>query len=135
MLVMTLRTVTVVGALALMFLLDDVVGRGSLGGQAFVQPAKRRHDFRVLIAQPLDQLNGEGGWQRYPIEGRKTISAGSPSWLPTPSKPVGQRIGQLTRGLRTLTMSSARRRKFSTSTIRSVMATAQSSPIVNGCTR
>ena len=32
-------------------------------------------------------------------------------------------------------MSSAKRRKFSTSTTRSVIATAQSSPIVNGCTR
>ena len=36
--------------------------------------------------------------------------------------------------MRLLTMRSAARRMFSTSTTRSVIATAQSSPMVSGCT-
>ena len=40
--------------LALLFVMDDGIGRAALGGQATAQPGERRQHLRVLVAQPLD---------------------------------------------------------------------------------
>ena len=74
---------------------DDVVGRRSLGGQALVEPEKRRRHGRVLIAEPLDELNCEGGGQPSILErlqgGRRALRR----WAAHAEELVGQRVGRL----------------------------------------
>ena len=82
-------------ALPPMLLLDNVVGRRSLRSQALVQPGERRHLCRVLIAKPLDQLNGErrSQWSLDASQGHfrrlGLMAAGF-------QQPIRQRIGLLT---------------------------------------
>ncbi len=52
------------GGLKLVLDANDLVGRRPLGGQTLIQPEKRRRDGGILIAQPLDELDGEGGHER-----------------------------------------------------------------------
>ena len=47
---------------------DNLIGGCALRRQVFLEPAKSRHDHRVLIAQPLDELHGEGRGQRGTLE-------------------------------------------------------------------
>jgi hypothetical protein len=47
---------------------DNLIGCRTLGRKALLEPMKRRHNPRVLIAQPLDELDGEGRRQRGPLE-------------------------------------------------------------------
>ena len=71
MLVMMLRTVTVGGALPLVLVVHDRVGRRSLCRQMLVEPGQRRRDPGVLVAQPLHELHGERVRQRRAFEPRE----------------------------------------------------------------
>ena len=119
-------------ALPLMLLMDQVVGRGSLGRKAFVQPKERRHHLRVLFTQPLHELNREGRWQ-LSLEASKARLPARPPGCRS-QQPVGKGVGLFPHCLAIHDVF-GQRRKFSTRTTRSVIATAQSSPMVNGCTR
>ena len=48
----------------LMLVTHDLVGGRSLRRQAPFQPNQGRHNIRILVAQPLDELDGEGLRQR-----------------------------------------------------------------------
>ena len=48
------------GALPLMDLAHHSVGGGALRRQTLVEPGQGRGDGRILIAQPMDQLDREG---------------------------------------------------------------------------
>ncbi len=56
------------GGLPLVLRPDRLVGSRSLRCQTPIEPAQRRRHPLVLIAQPLDELNGEGSGQRCAIE-------------------------------------------------------------------
>ncbi len=47
---------------------DNLICRCALSSQMFFEPAQSRHDHRVLIAQPLDQLDCERRRQRAALE-------------------------------------------------------------------
>ena len=106
--------------------------------EPLVQPDERRRDPRILIAQALEQLE-----RRTPSAAGRSSSKRGAARFPARSaaRPadaeelVGERVGLPGATLARRRCCSAARRRFSTSTMRSVIATAQSSPIVNGCTR
>ena len=52
------------GGLPLVLDPNDLVGRRPLGGQTLIQPQERGGDGRILIAQALDELDGERGHER-----------------------------------------------------------------------
>ncbi len=47
------------GALPVMLVANDRIGGRSLCGQALVEPSQRRRDARILVAQPVHELDGE----------------------------------------------------------------------------
>ena len=47
---------------------DNLIDRRPLRREAFLEPAQRRRAHRVLIAQPLDELDREGRRQRGTLE-------------------------------------------------------------------
>ena len=65
---------------------------------------------------------------------RQRQTAGAGDLLPSPSR-RSAKASAVSREVWLLTIESARRRRFSTSTTRTVIASAHSSPIVNGWTR
>ena len=122
------------GALPLVFVAHDRVGCRSLRRQMLVEPRQRGRDPRILVAQPVHELDGECVRQRRAVgSSASTTDAGSAVRPPAPSK-RSARSSASCRAALLCTIRSARRLRFSTSTIRSVIATAQSSPIVSGCT-
>ena len=133
MLVMMLRTVTFAGALPLVLVAHDCVGRGSLRREALVEPRQRRRDPRVLIAQPLHELHRKGVRRAGPSVAGEHHRHRFGRASATPSS-RSARSSASSRAVRLLHDPSASRRRFSTSTMRSVIATAQSSPIVSGWT-
>ena len=121
-------------ALPLVLVADDLVRRGAQRRQASFEPRQCRRRLRILVAQPLQQLHGEGRRQLDALELGQHLrqrlrfaSAGA-------EQPVRQRSA-CCRTARRLAIHSAARRRFSISTTRSVIAIAHSSPIVSGCTR
>ena len=118
--------------LSLVLVAHDLVGGRSLCGQARLEPRQRRRHPRILVPQPLHELDGKGLRQggllviaqdqgdrvgrRCAFTPRSRSARASASW----------------RAARLVTMRRAPRRRFSTSTMRSVIATAHSSPIVSG---
>ncbi len=56
------------GGLPLMLCPNRLVGGRSLRGETAIQPEQRRRHPRILIAQPLDELDGKGPRQRRVIE-------------------------------------------------------------------
>jgi hypothetical protein len=48
----------------LVLVTHDLVSGRSLRRQASFQPHQRRHNIWILVAQPLDELDGEGLRQR-----------------------------------------------------------------------
>ena len=81
------------GALPPMDLANHDVGARALRRQTLVEPGQRGGDGRVLIAQPVDELDGEGiredvvlhGWRARPSRDRRS-SAGA-------QQPVGEIVG------------------------------------------
>ena len=55
-------------ALPLMYFADDIVGRGSLHGEARIEPLQCGSHLGILIAQPLNQLHGKRGRHRRRVE-------------------------------------------------------------------
>ena len=86
-LVMMLRTETFAAPCWRWTSRTAVVGRRVLDRQTLVEPCQRGRDPRILIAQPMHELDREGLRQRLPLMPRRersaTDSAGSP---PAPSK-------------------------------------------------
>ena len=122
-------------ALALNFLVDDLVGGGSLGAQSVVQPAQRRCRVRIAVAQALRQLHGELRRPWRLLETCQDRGRGLRSAIGRAQYAVAERVDELDLPAAALPISSARRRRFSTSVMRRVIATAHSSPMVSGCTR
>ncbi len=52
------------GALALVFFLDQPLGADALRDELILEPGEGRRHLRILVAQPLHQLDGERGHQR-----------------------------------------------------------------------
>ena len=82
-------------ALALMFLVDDLVRCRSLQDQVLVQPAPCRRYGGVLIAQPQHQLDGKGRRQR----GAGRIAGGQCVGLRRISVQTQQSVGHIVRFL------------------------------------
>ena len=135
MLVMTLRTVTFIALWRWTSSRTIWSVLVSCGGQPVVQPAQRRRRVGIAVAQALGELHGE---RRRPRRLRPG-AAGSRRRLgivrSRAQNPVGERCRPA--GLRDsrATIASARRRRFSTSVMRKVIAIAHNSPMVSGCTR
>src|SRR5262249_54169529 len=73
----------------------DLLRRRALRRQLVVQPVQRRYDGRILIAQPLNQLNCEALRQRAAIEaGEGGRSLGCPAAAET-QEGMGERVGAL----------------------------------------
>ena len=81
-----------------MLLADDLVGGGSHGSQTFVQPGERRCHLRILIAQTLDQLNGEGPRHRFLIDAPQDGLRRFGLMAADAQQTVGQGVRRLTRG-------------------------------------
>ena len=61
----------VVGDLLLVLLAHDLLGRGSVLLESAVEPLERGRDRRVLLAQALDELDGEGLRERRALQHRE----------------------------------------------------------------
>jgi hypothetical protein len=82
-----------------MLVVHDLVGAHALRREALLQPEQRRRDLRILVAQPLHELNGEGSVQgrcRFALaKHRGERLGGAPVH---PQEPVGQGVGFRARG-------------------------------------
>mgnify|MGYP001573289261 CR=1 FL=1 len=85
--------------LSLVLVVHDLVGGRSLCRQALLEPHQRRRGLRILVPQPLNELDGEGPRQGYLFVilkdqgdrlGRVRVHA---------QEPVGQGVHFLARGL------------------------------------
>jgi hypothetical protein len=77
--------------LALVFHSHQLVGRRPHRGELFVEPPQRGRRLRILLAQALDELHGEGDWQGGGLERLEGQGAGRSPAEPEPI--VRQRVG------------------------------------------
>jgi hypothetical protein len=77
---------------------DRLLGGGPLGGQDALQPGERRGGCRVLVAQPLEELDLAVRGQRQ--AGQPAQDGGRPLRVlaAEPEQAVGQLVGLLPRG-------------------------------------
>ena len=98
MLVITLRTVTFIGRLALVLEADQSPRRWCPACEQLLQPAERRGDGRVLVAQPLEELDAgrrSGAWS---AESRRNARGGDLGAVVTEAEQaVGELVGDLSR--------------------------------------
>ena len=120
--------------LALVLEPDGLLGRRALGDEALLEPAERRRRGRVLVAEALEELDPAGRRQRR----RRSAAGATPPRPPGSSRPRPRRLSASSsarcRAARLPTICSAIRRRFSTRTIRRLIAIAHSSPMVSGST-
>ena len=76
---------------------DDLIDRCPLRRQAFLEPAQRRRDHRVLIAQPLDELDRKGRRQRGALEAPQDRCRWLELAAPKSEQAIRQRVGLLAR--------------------------------------
>ena len=120
------------GALELVFLAHQFVGGRALARETLLQPADGRRRLRILVAQALDELHGEAFGQR-----RRARRVPAPRGRRRDrSRPAACRppASASSRAARRPMIRRADRRRFSTRTMRSEIATAHSSPMVSGWT-
>ena len=84
------------GALPLVFLAHQFVGGRSLAPEAVFQPADGRRRLRILVAQALDELDGETLGERHVLVGRQRRRVGRD--VVHAQQPVGHQVGLLARG-------------------------------------
>ena len=89
MLVMMLLHRDARGALPLVLVAHHGVGRRSLHRQTLVEPGQRRRDARILIAQPVHELDRKGVRQRQPV--RSAASTAGTGSAACPPRPAGGR--------------------------------------------
>jgi hypothetical protein len=120
--------------LSLVFRVNDLFDSRALFATCFLDPVHHRHDGRMLFAQALHELDQECVWEifRFPSarSERHDVRRLQRSEL---EQLVGELVGFVALGA-ARAMAIARRRRFSTSASRKVMATAHSSPIESGAT-
>ncbi len=80
-------------ALALNFAADDLIGGRSFRREPVVQPLQRRRDIGITVAQPLGQLDGEGGGPGNLIEAMQDGGGGFVAARFGSKRPIRQRVG------------------------------------------
>ena len=81
-----------------MLFTDQLVGAGSLGGEARVEPLDGGRHGRIVITQPLDQLHGELPRQRSLLETVQGRAREQALAVASSQQLVGQGIGFPARG-------------------------------------
>ena len=96
MLVMMLRTVTLVAPWRLMLLAHQLVGGRAFARQSPLQPAHGGRRLGVLVAQALDELDDEALGERRPLVGLERPGIGDE--VAHAQQPVGHGVGLLALG-------------------------------------
>ena len=86
------------GALSLVFVVDDRVGRRSLRGQHVIEPRQRGGDPRILVAQPVHQLDCKCSQQRRSFVRREYHRCWLGDAAARSKQAVGECIRRLPRG-------------------------------------
>ncbi len=85
------------GALSTMDVAHDRLGRRVLDRQTLIEPCQRRRDPRILVAQPMHELNGERFGKRRALMGEKDDGDRFGGPFPGSEQPVGQAVRHITR--------------------------------------
>ena len=85
------------GPLPVVLEAHDLFRRRALGREPLLEPAQRRHDVRILLAQALDELHGEGRGQPLLLDARQRRGCVRRRPSTEAEQPVGEHVGLLAR--------------------------------------